>query len=340
MFTDFYRLSAQPFQLTPDHRFFFGSSVHNQAMAYLTYGLNQGEGFIIITGDVGSGKTTLVGHLLTKLDVRKYVAAKVVSTQLNADDLLRSVVNAFGIGRAEPTKATLLKELEQHLIATHRAGKRSLLVIDEAQNLSIQALEELRMISNFQVDERAPLQSLLLGQPQFRATLSSPDLEQLRQRVIASYHLGPLSAEETRSYIEHRLKLVGWTGDPEITAEAYRAIYAETQGVPRRINTFCSRLLLYGFLEELHGFDRDSVDRVAADWNRETQLGAADRVVPVSPSAPVAVPPTTTLPARVPEDVQRRLGVLEDYVRRHDITIRRALSIAHEYFDRARGPGD
>ncbi len=338
MYTDFYRLSAQPFQLTPDHRFFFGSSVHNQAMAYLTYGLNQGEGFIIITGDVGSGKTTLVGHLLSKLDSRKYGVAKVVSTQLNADDLLRSVAHAFGLGRAEPTKATLLKELEQHLFAAHRAGKRSLLVIDEAQNLSIQALEELRMISNFQIEERAPLQSLLLGQPQFRATLASPDLEQLRQRVIASYHLGPLNAEETRSYIEHRLKMVGWNNDPEISSDAYLAIYTETQGVPRRINTFCSRLFLYGFLEELHRFDRDAVDRVAADWNRETQLGSAERSQAVSMPAPAPAP--AALAPRLPDDVQRRLGVLEDYVRRHDITIRRALSIAHEYFDRARGTGD
>lgn len=338
MYTQFYKLVAQPFQLTPDHRFFFGSSVHNQAMAHLTYGLSQGEGFIIITGEVGAGKTTLVGHLFSTLDSKKFIAAKVVTTQLNADDLLRMVAAAFGVGRDGDSKATLLKQLENFFVNNHKTGKRSLLVIDEAQNLSIQALEELRMLSNFQIGERAPLQSFLLGQPQFRALIAGPDLEQLRQRVIASYHLGPMNAEETHSYIEHRLRTVGWANDPEFTDDSYQAIFQHTDGVPRRINTLCSRLMLYGFLEELHRFSGIEVQRVAADLARESNLG----VPPPKPGAAVTAAAAAHAAAHGDSganghahgDVGRRLSVLEDYVRRHEVTIKRALAIAAEYFDR------
>ncbi|MFZ9633832.1 MAG: AAA family ATPase, partial [Alphaproteobacteria bacterium] len=194
MYETFYGLSAPPFQLSPDHRFFFESSVHRTALAHLSYGLDRGEGFIVITGEVGAGKTTLVGHLLETLDRSRFVAARVVSTQLQGDDMLRMVAAAFGLPIAGAGKADLLGRVEAFLLANQAEGRRCLLVVDEAQNLSIPALEELRMLSNFQSGAQAPLQSFLLGQPQFRATIAAPDLEQLRQRVIASYHLGPLSA--------------------------------------------------------------------------------------------------------------------------------------------------
>lgn len=333
MYAEFYKLTGLPFQLTPDHRFYFDSSVHKQAMAHLTYGLSQGEGFIVITGEVGAGKTTLVGHLFSTLDSRKFIAAKVVTTQLNADDLVRTVANAFGVGKDTADKATLLKQIETFLSQNHKAGKRTVLVIDEAQNLSVQALEELRMLSNFQIGERAPLQSFLVGQPQFRTLISSPDLEQLRQRVIAFYHLGPLNAAETRAYIEHRLRMSGWAGDPTFADDAHGAIFRETEGVPRRINTLCSRLMLYGFLEEMHAITGRDVERVSADLNREASLGL--------PAAPAAA----TNPAKHPangadhpgiDEMQQRITVLEDHVRRHEATIRRALNIAVEYLDRER----
>jgi len=146
MYTGFYELEGLPFQLSPDPRFFFGSSGHQKAMAYLTYGLHQGEGFIIITGDIGAGKTTLVGHLFSNLDSTKFIAAKLVTTQLEADDMLRMVAAAFGIPQEGADKSQLLRRIESFLIATHNAGKRSLLVIDEVQNLSVRALEELRML--------------------------------------------------------------------------------------------------------------------------------------------------------------------------------------------------
>jgi general secretion pathway protein A len=271
MYTEFYKLSDLPFQLTPDHRFFFGSSVHKRAMAHLMFGLSQGEGFIVITGDVGAGKTTLMGHLLESLDPAKYVSGTIVTTHLDGDSMLRMVAASFDIDHTNADKATLLQQLEARFKGLSAEGKRCVLLIDEVQNLSFQALEELRMLSNFQVDGKALLQSFLLGQPQFRRTMASPDLDQLRQRVIASYHLGPVGKQEVRAYIEHRLKTVDWNNDPEFTEGAYEEVFNHTGGVPRKLNVLCSRLLLFGFLEETHQINWDAVVQVAEDLFRETE---------------------------------------------------------------------
>lgn len=314
MYTEFYQLSDQPFQLTPDHRFFFGSSVHKRAMAHLTFGLSQGEGFIVITGDVGAGKTTLMGHLLTTLDRDRYVTGTIVTTQLGGDDMLRMVAAAFDLEHENADKATLLLRIEERFKGFLAEGKHCLLMVDEVQNLSFQALEELRMLSNFQVDGKAMLQSFLLGQPQFRRTLASQDLDQLRQRVIASYHLGPVGKQEIRAYIEHRLKAVGWNNDPEITGDAYAEIFEHTGGVPRKINVLCSRLLLFGFLEEEHRIDRASVEQVAEDLFRETELildhGGSQEAIPApkaeiappaaAPTEPAAVQPVQPVETRPP----------------------------------------
>src|SRR5260370_41209300 len=241
MYTDFYKFIGLPFQLMPDARFFFGSSGHTKAMAHLTYGLGQGEGFIIITGDIGAGKATVVQNLLQQLDSRKYVAATITNTQLGADDMLRMVASAFGVAQEGVDKATLLRRLEAFLARIHQQGQRALLLVDECQNLTVPALEELRMLSNLQIDGRAPLQSFLLGQPQFRETLARAELDQLRQRVIASYHLGPLNEAETSRYIEHRLRTVGWSGDPQLGDGVFTAIHPHCGGAPRRLNTLCSR---------------------------------------------------------------------------------------------------
>ena len=305
MFTDFYKLKALPFQLTPDHRFFFSSSVHSSAMAHLTYGLSQGEGFIIITGDIGAGKTTLVGHLLSTLDKEQFVAAKVVTTQLDADNMLRMVSSAFGLPIENIDKASLLRRVEAFLRDTVAVGKRCLLVIDEVQNVPVPALEELRMLSNFQIDGRTPMQCFLLGQPQFRRTLASPDLEQLRQRVTATYHLASLGQEETRSYIEHRLKLAGWDGDPKFSNEAFREIFAYTRGTPRLINMLCSRLMLFGYLEELHEIDGEVVLKVAEEHANETRqiAGLEPKAAPGwdGESETAAEPAKTEIPIAEPE---------------------------------------
>ncbi|WP_313167718.1 XrtA/PEP-CTERM system-associated ATPase [Massilia oculi] len=271
MYESYYGLSAKPFQLRPDPHFFFGSKGHKRAMAYLDYGLSQGEGFIVITGEVGAGKTTLVRNLLGRIPLDQIVAAHIVNTSLDPEDTLRMVVSAFGLPYEGASKAELLNRLEQFLRSVDRQGKRALLVIDEAQNLNARTVEELRMLSNFQTDDRSLLQTFLLGQPEFRATLHSPTMQQLRQRVIASYHLGPMDAQETRAYVEHRLATVGWKGDPSFDDAAHAAIYAYSGGIPRKTNTLMDRVLLMGYLEELHGFTGAHIEEVVRDISDEFQ---------------------------------------------------------------------
>ena len=276
MYETYYGLSAKPFQLRPDPHFFFGSKGHKRAMAYLEYGLSQGEGFIVITGEVGAGKTTLVRNLLNKIPLDQIVAAHIVNTSLDPEDTLRMVVSSFGLPYEGASKAELLNRLEQFLRSVDRQGKRALLVIDEAQNLNARTVEELRMLSNFQTDDRSLLQTFLLGQPEFRATLHSPGMQQLRQRVIASYHLGPMDAQETRAYVEHRLATVGWNGDPSFDDGAYAAVFAYSGGIPRKTNTLMDRVLLMGYLEELNTFTEADINEVVRDISEEYQLPGAD----------------------------------------------------------------
>lgn len=273
MYESFFKLTGKPFQLNPDPDFFFGSRGHKRAMAYLEYGLHQGEGFIVITGEVGAGKTTLVRNLLRKVPSQSVVAAQIVSTQLEADDLLRLVAGSFGIAIEELDKSALLLRLEAHFRQLHASGKRALLIVDEAQNLSPRAVEELRMLSNFQIDTRSLVQSFLVGQPEFREIMQRQEMRQLRQRIIASYHLGPLDASETQAYVAHRLAHVGWDHDPVFTPDAFDRIHQQAQGVPRRINTLCDRLLLSAFLAESHEISAADVDAVASELTEE--LGMA-----------------------------------------------------------------
>jgi general secretion pathway protein A len=281
MYESYYGLSGKPFQLRPDPHFFFGSKGHKRAMAYLEYGLSQGEGFIVVTGEVGAGKTTLVRNLFNHLPSEQIVAAHIVNTHLDPDDTLRMVVAGFGLPYEGASKTDLLTRLEQFLRICDQQHKRALLVIDEAQNLNPKTVEELRMLSNFQTDDKSLLQTFLLGQPEFRTTLHSPGMQQLRQRVIASYHLGPMDAAETRAYIEHRLATVGWKGDPAFDDGAHAAIFDYTGGIPRKTNTLCDRLLLMGYLEELHHFTAENVNEVVTDIAEEFKLpdsgpGSAD----------------------------------------------------------------
>lgn len=238
-------------------------------MAYLEYGLHQNEGFIVITGEIGAGKTTLVRNLLESLDPGKVVAAQLVSTQVDADDVLRLVAAAFGVPSRNLDKAGLLLALETFLVSITAAGKRALLVVDEAQNLTARAVEELRMLSNFQLEDHALLQSFLIGQPEFRSIMQSAEMQQLRQRVIASYHLGPLDSEETRAYVLHRLARVGWREDPVFESEAFHLIYGHSGGIPRRINTLCDRVMLAAFLGEQHKICAADVSAVIAELKDE-----------------------------------------------------------------------
>ncbi len=269
MYTSYYKLSSRPFQLSPNHRFFFGSKGHRRAMAYLTYGLHQREGFIVITGDVGTGKTTLVEYLADQLAVGPFVAGRVSAGQIEAGNVLQLVAKAFQLPTGELSQAALQRQIEQFLITRQKARKRPLLLVDEAQNWPLPALEELRMLANLHHGGKALLQTLLVGQPQFRDALGGPDYEQLRQRVVASHHLETLDETEIGPYIEHRLKQVGWQGDPCFEADACAAIFEHCDGVPRRINLVCSRLLVLGALEESHVIDADDVHEVLEELDQE-----------------------------------------------------------------------
>lgn len=268
MYEDYYHFRARPFQLSPDPRFFFYSRGHRRAMAYMQYGVHQGEGFLVITGEIGAGKTMLARTLAQKFGSPNLLLAQVVSTQLEADDMLNMVAAAFDLPE-EKSKGQLLRKLEKFLLARHSQGKRTILLVDEVQNLPRSSLEELRMLSNFQHNEKSLLQSFLLGQPEFRATLQRPELEQLRQRVTASYHLGPIDAAETEAYIEHRLKTVGWTGDPSFAQDTFPVIHRNTGGIPRKINHLCDRLLLLGRMDEKHAFNAKDVFEVLDDMKNE-----------------------------------------------------------------------
>ena len=268
MYETFYHLQTKPFRLSPDPRFFFSSRGHRRAVAYLAYGAHEGEGFIVITGDIGAGKTMLAATLAQRLAPKNLVLGQIVSTRLGADDLVRMVAAAFRLPQHD-SKAVLLDRVAQFLLACHEQGKRALLIVDEAQNLPWTSVEELRMLSNFLQANRPLLQTFLLGQPEFRRTLQSPDMEQLRQRVIATYHLGPLDQGETEGYILHRLQVAGWKGDPTFSPDAFAAIHQYAGGIPRRINILCDRLMLMGCLDKKHALTGADVAVVTDEMQQE-----------------------------------------------------------------------
>ena len=287
MYESHFGLTGSPFQLNPDPAFFYDSRGHSHALSYLKFGAHQGEGFIVVTGEIGAGKTTIVRTLLEELDATKVVAAQIVSTQLAAGELLRAILIAFGVPMGGDSKAQMISTLEAFLTSLAVQGKRALLIVDEAQNLGRESIEELRMLSNFQIGTHSLLQSFLVGQPELRNLLKSKAMEQLRQRVTASCHLTPLDCEDTRKYIDHRLHHVGWAGNPEFSIAAYEKIHAWTAGVPRRINRLCNRLLLGAYLQERNGITEQMVIDTAGELRSE--IGGLSDLAPVSVAAIDAV---------------------------------------------------
>ena len=374
MYDQFYGLSGRPFQLTPDPQFYFESATHRKALSYLGYGLAQGEGFIVITGEVGAGKSTLVSHLMQSVDKARLTAATIVTSQLNGLDMVHMAAESFGIDTRGLDKASTLKSIENFLHAEARTGRRCLLIVDEAQNLSVDALEELRMLSNFQLGSSALLQIFLLGQPEFRDLVrDAPELEQLRQRVIATHHLEPMEPDEVEPYIIHRLSRAGWTGRPQVSAEAFSALYAETGGVPRKLNTLMNRVMLMGAVEQVDLLDGGLVVAVIADMagqpfeyeapmsthtpfaevaTDETIIAAESgataavekvRVEEIAPRAVVSIPETETetemaiaIPANVAESdaLVTRIATLEQRVSEQDEALRHVLALMIDWMDK------
>jgi putative secretion ATPase (PEP-CTERM system associated) len=335
MYTDRYGLSGQPFQLTPDARFWFDSRTHKKAMAYLGYGLAQGEGFITVTGEIGAGKSTLVAHLTANIDRDRLNAISLVSTQVEGDDMLRLVAQGLGVATGSVEKARLLDAVEQQLEKDLRAGKRTLLIVDEAQNLPVSALEELRMLSNFQVGGRALIQTVLLGQPEFRDKLAGPGLDQLRQRVIASHHLEAMGADEVESYIRHRLTRVDWQGNPEFEPAAFDAIHAYSGGIPRRINQLSHRLLLNAAVEGAETIGAAAVEAVASEMGSDS-AAREERVLPLRSARAVPSIEPAPRPVVVPDPaLERRIAELEAQVVEQDGMLRRALTLLVDWVETA-----
>lgn len=323
MFNDFYGLTGRPFQLTPDPTFYFESLTHRKALSYLSYGLAQGEGFVVITGEVGAGKSTLVAHLMATIDPARLTAAQIVTSKLDAEELVHVVAQAFGLIVDGHDKASALGAIEAFLHDEARAGRRCLLVVDESQNLEFDALEELRMLSNFQLGAHPLLQTLLLGQPEFRDMIQDhPRLEQLRQRVIAAHHLEAMELGEVQPYIEHRLKCVGWTGNPQFDQRVFTELYEASGGVPRRINQICNRLMMLGAVEQRSRIDGAMLSGVLEELELDgtLQLKRIERKAQAEvPPAPVAAEPVAVAapvaPAAMPVDavaMEQLLGLLAE----------------------------
>lgn len=283
MYDGFYNLTQKPFQLSADPDFFFRSSVHKRALAYMQYGLTQGEGFVLVTGSPGTGKTMLVKNLIQNLNKDKLLIGLMVTSQVGPEDTLRMVASTFGFQYLHNDKASLLTSFEKFIIEKAREGLRLLLIVDEAQNLPKQSLEELRMLTNLDVNGTQVFQVFLIGQPELKRTVYAADMEQLKQRIVSTYHLDPLDVEETKEYILFRLQTAGWQGKPEFTSSVFENIHEFSAGIPRRINSICDRLLLFGFLEELSVIDTDAVEKVISEVREEMFLESSDENV-TSPS--------------------------------------------------------
>ncbi|RCS30223.1 DUF2075 domain-containing protein [Rhodanobacter denitrificans] len=269
MYQAFYKLRGKPFQLTPDPAMLFPSKGHRRAMSYLLYGLEQGEGFVMITGAVGTGKTLLIKKLFEELAHHNIAMASIASANLDGEDILPAVASAFALPYEGRGKESLLQDVKRHLMALRDRHSHALLVVDEAQTLTSAALEMLRILTNFEVNGHALLQVFLIGQAELQRTIVTNRMEQLRQRIIASHKLEPMGVEESREYILHRLRAVGWNNDPELAPGIFAGVYLASCGIPRKVNLIMDRLLLHGYLEEMHDLNQAALTVVLDEIHEE-----------------------------------------------------------------------
>ncbi|NQX88000.1 MAG: AAA family ATPase [Halioglobus sp.] len=282
MYEDYFQLKTDPFRLSPDHRFGFAHDSYKKAKDYMRYAMNRAEGFVMITGSPGSGKTTLINEVIDDLSRAKVKVAMLTISQLEAEDLLRMVAFAFGLTSQAPNKAAVIQELTAFFTSNYRSGRRTLLIVDEAQDLSISAMEELRLLTNMQIDSQPLLQIFLLGQSELRDLMQDPRMVQCLQRIVAASHLETLDEKETGAYIMHRLHAAGWVGKPKVSSTLFPIIHTFSLGIPRTINLICSRLFLHAYLEQLTSIGVREIGTVLAALQHE-QLIPAD-----TPTHPIA----------------------------------------------------
>ena len=290
MYERFFDLRERPFALSPDPEYLYPSRVHREALDYLRYGLESHAGFVVITGPIGSGKTTLLQTLLRSLDAQTTVG-RIVNTMLEPRELIETIMLDFGLEAEGRSKPALLRDLAQFLVEQRIAGRLVLLVIDEAQNLTVAALEELRMLSNMETEKSKLLQIVLVGQPNLREKLAAPELEQLRQRITVSYHLEPLDADDTHEYVNHRLRRAALGTPITFPRDATTIVHARSLGVPRIVNVICDAALVFAYAEERRQIDAGLLGDVLQEMEITGVLPAASAAPAVVPApAPIARP--------------------------------------------------
>jgi putative secretion ATPase (PEP-CTERM system associated) len=302
MYERFYNLRERPFSLSPDPEYLYLSRVHREALDSLRYGIESSAGFIVVTGEIGAGKTTLLQALVRRLDERT-ITGRIVSTTLNPRELLEAIALEFGLDVAGKSKPLLIRDLSQFLVEQRSQGRRPLLMIDEAQNLSARGLEEVRLLSNLETEKSKLLQILIVGQPNLRELLSSPELTQFHQRVAVRYHLSALDEAETSAYIDFRLSHAAIAEPLRFPREAAALVHRRSGGVPRLINVICDAALVYGYAEDRPDIDRSLIQETIGELEASGILSApagsiaATVVAPPAPAPLAAADTPSTLPA-------------------------------------------
>jgi putative secretion ATPase (PEP-CTERM system associated) len=279
MYTKFFDLSAKPFDLLPNPQFLYLSKGHRKALSYLQYGVQERVGFSLLTGEVGSGKTTLLRDIINKIS-GEMALAMVFNTKVDGRQLIALINDDFGLKTDGKDKVQLLTELNDYLLAQHAAGRQSMIIIDEAQNLAEDTLEEIRLLSNLEADSFKLVQIILVGQPELKQIIARPSLRQLRQRISISCHLNPLNREEIEEYILHRLGTVGKRDCVSFGEGVFDEIFRFSGGIPRLINLICDYLLLTAFVEETRTIDMDMVHDAVNELSFEDEQRAHPEVMP------------------------------------------------------------
>jgi putative secretion ATPase (PEP-CTERM system associated) len=286
MYEEFFHLKAKPFELVPDPEFLFLSKSHKKAMTYLEYGIRERIGFILVTGEIGSGKTTILRNLIRELD-DKVTLSKVFNTRVTSEQLIALINEDFGLAVSGKDKIGMLRDLNDFLVAEYASHRQPILIIDEAQNLNLKLLEEVRLLSNLESDKHKLLQIVLVGQPELRKTLSRPELAQLKQRISISCHIQPLGVGETGEYIRYRLEKAGKRDAVSFCDESINIIQQFSHGIPRLINVFCDFLMLAAFVEKTREWDPELLRDVVGELEAENRLWeiptSSQEVSPASP---------------------------------------------------------